>query len=147
MVFKYIKYAFWASMFTVGISGACGAGLYYKTLGELPDVNELKEVSFETPMKIYTADNKLIGEFGESKRIPVKLDKIPLKLRQAFLAIEDTRFYEHRSVYSITCQAEYIEFVLQVCELFFIMVDRYDLMSFLSQLFYQKTSDFSGSYH
>ena len=98
MVFKYIKYAFWASMFTVGISGACGAGLYYKTLGELPDVNELKEVSFETPMKIYTADNKLIGEFGESKRIPVKLDKIPLKLRQAFLAIEDTRFYEHSGI-------------------------------------------------
>lgn len=98
MLFKYIKYAFWTTMLTAGISGACGAGLYYKTLGDLPDVNELKEVTFETPMKIYTADKKLIGEFGESKRIPVKLDKIPLKLRQAFLAIEDTRFYDHSGI-------------------------------------------------
>ena len=49
-------------------------------------------------MKIYSADNKLIGEFGESKRIPVALDKIPLKMRQAFLAIEDTRFYDHSGI-------------------------------------------------
>lgn len=74
------------------------AGSFYQSLGELPDVKELKNVSFETPMKIYTRDGKLIGEFGEHKRIPVSLDQIPLRLQQAFLAIEDSRFYEHSGV-------------------------------------------------
>ena len=59
----------------------------------------------------------------------------------------DTGFNKHRSVYCIPDQTEYIEFILQVCELFFIMVDRYDLMPFLSQLFYKKTADFSGPNH
>lgn len=98
MLFKYVKFAFWTVLFGVGVSGVAGAALYYQTLGDLPDVEQLKEVTFETPMKIYSADNKLIGEFGESKRIPVALDKIPLKMRQAFLAIEDTRFYDHSGI-------------------------------------------------
>ena len=68
------------------------------TLEELPDVDELKQVTFETPMKIYTSDGKLIGEFGEHKRIPVKLEQIPQKMQQAFLAIEDSRFYEHSGI-------------------------------------------------
>ena len=77
MLFKYVKFAFWTVLFGIGVSGVAGAALYYQTLGDLPDVEQLKEVTFETPMKIYSADNKLIGEFGESKRIPVALDKIP----------------------------------------------------------------------
>ena len=98
MLFKYVKFAFWTVLFGIGVSGVAGAALYYQTLGDLPDVEQLKEVTFKTPMKIYSADNKLIGEFGESKRIPVALDKIPLKMRQAFLAIEDTRFYDHSGI-------------------------------------------------
>jgi penicillin-binding protein 1A len=80
------------------VSSAAAAGFYYKALGDLPDVTELKTVTFETPMQIFTSDGKLIGEFGEAKRIPVSLKDIPLKLRQAFLAIEDSRFYEHSGI-------------------------------------------------
>ena len=98
MLLKLVKFTFWTGLFTVGLSGVAGAGLYYQTLGDLPDVEMLKDVSFETPMKIYSADHKLIGEFGESKRIPVSIDKIPEKLKLAFLAIEDTRFYEHNGI-------------------------------------------------
>lgn len=98
MLLKLVKFTFWAGLFGVGLSGVAGAGLYYQTLGDLPDVEMLKDVSFETPMKIYSADHKLIGEFGESKRIPVSIDKIPEKLKLAFLAIEDTRFYEHNGI-------------------------------------------------
>ncbi|MGN1281560.1 MAG: penicillin-binding protein 1A [Succinivibrio sp.] len=98
MVIKFIKFSFWAALFLVGVSGVATAALYYQTLGSLPDVKQLKEVTFETPMKIYSADGKLIGEFGESKRIPVEIEKIPLKLRQAFLAIEDSRFYDHSGI-------------------------------------------------
>ena len=98
MFFKYLRIALWTGLFGIGAIGVASAGLYYQALGDLPDVEKLKEVSFETPMKIYTADNKLIGEFGEAKRIPVSIDKIPDKLKKAFLAIEDTRFYEHSGI-------------------------------------------------
>ncbi len=98
MILKYLKLAVWIGLFAIGTIGVATAGLYYQALGDLPDVEKLKEVTFETPMKIYTADNKLIGEFGEAKRIPVSIDKIPDKLKKAFLAIEDTRFYEHSGI-------------------------------------------------
>lgn len=98
MLFKLVRIAFWSGMFTAALCGGAVAGMYYQTLGTLPDVEELKHVSFETPMQIYSRDGKLIGEFGEHKRIPVKLEDIPLKLQQAFLAIEDTRFYEHSGI-------------------------------------------------
>ncbi|MCI6797160.1 MAG: PBP1A family penicillin-binding protein [Succinatimonas sp.] len=95
---QIVRTAIWAGLFLGAISTATGAGLYYSALGSLPDVSELRNVSFETPMQVFTKDGKLIGEFGEAKRIPVPLDQIPLKLRQAFLAIEDSRFYEHSGV-------------------------------------------------
>lgn len=96
--FKLAKLAFWAGIFCAAASGGVIASAYYSTLEELPDVDELKHVSFETPMKIYTQDGKLIGEFGEHKRIPVDLKDIPVKMQQAFLAIEDSRFYEHSGI-------------------------------------------------
>ena len=98
-MFRIIKTVFWGGLICMAIlRGAAVSAFYYETLGSLPNVAELKEVSFETPMKIYTADKKLIGEYGESKRIPVKLSEIPLKMQQAFLAIEDSRFYEHSGI-------------------------------------------------
>ena len=90
--------AFWAGLLGAGLAGGALAAIYHKALGELPDVNRLKDVSFETPMQVYTSDNKLIGEFGEHKRAPTPLETIPLRLQQAFLAIEDARFYEHSGI-------------------------------------------------
>ena len=96
--FKLMRYGLWAMLLGAALSGGVVAAAYYSTLEELPDVDELKQVTFETPMKIYTSDGKLIGEFGEHKRIPVKLEQIPQKMQQAFLAIEDSRFYEHSGI-------------------------------------------------
>lgn len=95
---RIARAVFWAGLFGTALSGGVVAAGYYSTLEELPDVEELKHVSFETPMKIYTSDGKLIGEFGEHKRIPVDLNEIPEKMQQAFLAIEDSRFYEHSGI-------------------------------------------------
>ncbi|WP_235357687.1 penicillin-binding protein 1A [Arsukibacterium ikkense] len=58
----------------------------------------LKEVKLQTPMQVYTADGQLISQFGEKRRIPLKLDEMPPLLLQAFLAIEDTRFYDHPGI-------------------------------------------------
>ncbi len=98
MLFKLLRTAIWSGLFGIALCGGAVAGMYYHALGDLPDVDELKHVSFETPMQVFSRDGKLIGEFGEHKRIPVELKDIPIKLQQAFLAIEDTRFYEHSGI-------------------------------------------------
>lgn len=49
-------------------------------------------------MQIYSADGELIAQYGEKRRIPVTLDQIPPEMVKAFIATEDSRFYEHHGV-------------------------------------------------
>ncbi len=71
------------------------AGAYYTLAPQLPDVESLREVQFQTPMRIFSSDHKLIAEFGEKRRTPVSYDSIPTDLVRAFQAAEDSRFFEH----------------------------------------------------
>lgn len=88
-----------SSLLTLCILGLVAGGLLYVHLkSELPSVESLKTVELQQPMQIYTADGKLIGEVGEQRRIPVKLDAVPQRLIEAFLATEDSRFYEHHGL-------------------------------------------------
>jgi len=64
----------------------------------LPDVDSLKQVQLQTPMRIYTIDGKLISEIGDKHRIPIHIEQIPEALNQALIATEDKRFYEHGGV-------------------------------------------------
>src|SRR3989344_3652723 len=64
----------------------------------LPSIDELAEGRLKVPMRVYTADGQLIAEFGEEKRIPVKIDDVPERLIQAMLAAEDHSFYQHHGV-------------------------------------------------
>lgn len=73
-------------------------GLYWFIIRELPDVASLKEVQLQTPLHIYTLDGQQIAQFGEKQRIPLTLEQIPERLTQAFIAIEDNRFYSHYGV-------------------------------------------------
>jgi penicillin-binding protein 1A len=73
-------------------------GLYFHYLPGLPAVDSLREVQLETPLRIYTADDHLIGEFAEKRRIPVTIDAIPERVQLAFIAAEDERFRTHRGV-------------------------------------------------
>jgi penicillin-binding protein 1A len=75
----------------------CG-GFYFYALIHLPDVRQLKDMSMQLPLRIYSSDGKLIGEFGEKKRIPITLEEAPKSLIHAILDTEDQRFYEHRGV-------------------------------------------------
>lgn len=72
--------------------------LYFSMRSELPSVKILKEVQWQTPMQIFSADGKLISQFGEKKRIPLTLDQVPQNLINALLATEDDRFYYHFGV-------------------------------------------------
>ena len=70
-------------------------GLYLYLQSQLPELDALNDIHYQSPMKVYSRDGLLIGEYGEKVRYPLELKAIPEKMRQAFLAAEDYRFYEH----------------------------------------------------
>lgn len=64
----------------------------------LPPVDMLRDVQLQVPLKIYSADGKLIAEYGEKRRTPLTLSQIPKQLKDAVIATEDHRFYKHPGV-------------------------------------------------
>src|SRR5699024_3200250 len=73
-------------------------GLYTYIAPQLPDVATLKDIRLQTPMLVYSAEGELIAQYGEKRRIPLRLNQIPSKMVNAFIATEDSRFYEHHGV-------------------------------------------------
>ena len=67
-------------------------------LPKLPDIETLRDVQMQIPLRIYSQDRSLIGEFGEKRRIPIDINQAPQQLIDAFIAIEDNRFYRHPGV-------------------------------------------------
>lgn len=75
-----------------------GYFLYKHLLIDLPDVKSLQHVQYQIPLNIYSKENLLLAQFGEKKRIPVSIEKVPRQLINAFLAAEDDSFFEHPGV-------------------------------------------------
>ena len=80
------------------ISAIALAGLYVYLSPQLPSIEGLSDVRLQVPLRIYSSDGSLLGEFGEKRRSPKTLEEIPTRLRQAFLSAEDDRFFEHPGV-------------------------------------------------
>ena len=81
------------------IAGIATIGITYLVLEpDLPDVETLRDVQLQVPLRVFSEDGKLIGIFGEKRRIPVTVEEMPAFLKQAFLAGEDARFYEHPGI-------------------------------------------------
>src|SRR5688500_2228788 len=72
--------------------------LYFLIAPKLPDVETLRTVELQEPMYVYSRDGKLIALFGETRRYPVNIEEVPERLKQAFLAAEDARFYKHHGL-------------------------------------------------
>jgi penicillin-binding protein 1A len=64
----------------------------------LPDIAALTDYRPKLPMRIYSADGVLLGEFGEERRRYTSIAEMPRLLKDAVLAVEDARFHEHRGV-------------------------------------------------
>ncbi|WP_300336730.1 penicillin-binding protein 1A [Accumulibacter sp.] len=64
----------------------------------LPSLEILTDYRPKIPLRVYTADGYLIGEFGEERRAVVSIQDVPAILKQAILAAEDERFYQHGGV-------------------------------------------------
>ncbi len=85
-----------AGLALAGLLAAVGVALY--VLPGLPDVDQIRTVQYHVPLRVYAADGSLLGEFGEKRSIPLTIEQIPARLRQAVIAAEDDRFYEHPGV-------------------------------------------------
>ena len=64
----------------------------------LPDISDLADYRPKLPLRIYTADGVLMGEFGEERRNLTPIAEIPKVMKDAVLSIEDARFYQHGGV-------------------------------------------------
>ncbi|MDH1254810.1 UNVERIFIED_CONTAM: penicillin-binding protein 1A [Comamonas sp. A-3] len=64
----------------------------------LPDVSELADYRPKLPLRVYSSEGALLGEFGEERRTLTPINEIPKVMTDAVLAIEDTRFFEHGGV-------------------------------------------------
>ncbi len=102
-----------AVLFGLGLLGALvlafAALLTYPTL---PSLEVLTDYRPKIPLRVYSAEGVLLGEFGEERRAVVTIDRVPAVLKQAILAAEDERFYQHGGVdYLGVLRAAYANFV------------------------------------
>lgn len=95
---KFVKYLLILAVCCILLGAGSIYGLYQYIEPQLPDVATLKDVRLQTPMQVYSADNELIAQYGEKRRIPLKLEQIPPVMVKAFIATEDSRFYEHHGI-------------------------------------------------
>lgn len=71
---------------------------YFYLEPELPEIDILKDVQLQVPLKVYSADNQLLAVFGEKKREPITYEEIPEQLIQAVISAEDESFFKHPGV-------------------------------------------------
>lgn len=93
-----VRYLF-APIFFVGILGLVViTTVYFYYAPQIPSVSELRNTQLHLPLRVYSKDNQLIAEFGQYRRRPVSYEQVPDDLRNAFIAIEDSRFYQHKGI-------------------------------------------------
>ncbi len=100
-----LKFFFWLGLAGAGLGGVWAFAIivYYwpslqEEVSQLQDMESLLSEQLEVPMRIYTADNLLMAEFGEHRRTRINYQAIPKLYIDALLAAEDTNFYEHPGV-------------------------------------------------
>ncbi|WP_322401919.1 penicillin-binding protein 1A [Massilia luteola] len=86
-----------AAVIVLFIAGVAGY-IVFRVLPNVPALDAVTDYRPKIPLRVYTADNVLIGEFGEEHRDFVPIKKIPDLMKKSLLAIEDARFYEHGAI-------------------------------------------------
>ncbi len=95
---RLLRWALVALLILAATGGIAAFAFYLSVASKLPDIQGLRDVEMQEPMYVYSRDGRLIALFGEMRRYPVKIGDVPERLKQAFLATEDARFYEHHGV-------------------------------------------------
>ena len=96
---KYLpKLVYWLAALLLGglmliVAGIAGAYIYLQP--SLPSVEAMRRIELQVPLRVYSSDGKVIAQIGEQRRNPVSYEQIPELVKQAFIAAEDDRFFEH----------------------------------------------------
>ena len=98
MSYRWILYPFLIAL-TIGLVAVC---VFVLTLAllypNLPGLEALTDYKPRVPLRVFTAEGQLIGEFGDERRAIVKIEAVPELMKKAILAAEDDRFYQHSGV-------------------------------------------------
>ena len=98
-IFNYtIRYLFAPLFCATILSIAVITAVYFYYLPQVPSVSELRNTQLNLPLRVYSNDDQLIAEFGEYRRRPITYEQVPDDLRNAFISIEDSRFYSHKGI-------------------------------------------------
>src|SRR3989338_4182695 len=101
----WLRWLVRATLWMVGLATAAAVGLALTiavalavAYPNLPDISDLLDYRPKLPLRVYSADSVLIGEFGEERRNLTPIGEIPKVMKDAVLAIEDARFFSHGGV-------------------------------------------------
>src|SRR5207244_12385801 len=95
------KTLLWGAITVVLIGFVAGSVTVGYLLKDLPPITGLHEYQPSLVTRVYSADKQVIGQFFVERRILVPLDKIPRQLVNALVAIEDSRYFEHRGLHFV----------------------------------------------
>ncbi len=98
MWIRYVAFPL-AALAGLAVAGVLAVGLVVVlAYPQLPSLDALTSYQPKIPLRIYTAEGVLIGEFGEERRAVVSITEVPQQLKNAVIAAEDERFYEHPGI-------------------------------------------------
>lgn len=102
---RWLRWVLRALLWATGLAAAAGLGLVLVVAvalavayPNLPDISDLADYRPKLPLRIYSSEGALLGEFGEERRNLTPIDEIPKVMKDAVLAIEDARFFQHGGV-------------------------------------------------
>ncbi|MDH5184009.1 MAG: penicillin-binding protein 1A [Gammaproteobacteria bacterium] len=130
-----------AGLFALGMIGTLG--LYLVIAPGFPDIDTLKDIQLQVPLRVYTRDGEMIAEYGEKRRAPLSYEEFPPYMVQALMSAEDDRFFEHpgvdykgilRAVYSLVTTGQKSQggstITMQVARNFFLSKEKTFLRKF-----------------
>ncbi|MCT6717728.1 penicillin-binding protein 1A [Acidovorax sp. K2F] len=102
---SWLRWLIRIALWITGLAAAAAVGLALTiavalsvAYPNLPDISDLADYRPKLPLRVYSAEGALLGEFGEERRNLTPIDEIPQVMKDAVLAIEDSRFFQHGGV-------------------------------------------------
>lgn len=95
---KLLKVVLWLTFMGTGAVICSFSGIYLYLSPKLPDVESLRQIKLQTPLRVFSSRGALIGEFGEKRRTPIAIQDTPKAFIDAILSAEDDGFYTHSGV-------------------------------------------------
>lgn len=98
ILLRLARYALYLGLAGV-VLGGLGLGIAYWLISpRLPSAESLRDVQLQVPLKVLSADGRLMATFGETRRIPIHMTDVPDRLKYAVLSAEDADFYTHSGI-------------------------------------------------